>query len=502
MSCFADGIRDVSEFLSGIFTDEESTAKAKGPNPQRPEDPQQPPLKNPDDPLGTGKDDSLPCEKKLLNAYFAEKTTIRVRASGSEKNSSASYIVKRGDTLSKIASKYSGVSYTDIAKKNHIAAPKYAIAVGQRLFIPYQISTKEKIVYKKITKASLGAKVFLVVKTKGYKKGDTLFLELYEKNALLVDAQAPLPFLKEQTQQTKVMAHISIDPDDGSEQAVVAIALRPKIDKKEDDKARAGSLEAWKEKFKKGEKDKEEKKDYLWLKITSLVGKGEEKAFLRGNELEVKDGCIDIDKFIKEYNKQFPTKKITETVKNNLKVLFVGVEEFYTKYTQYKCDKRNLAYIFATARLETNYTFDSVSEADWTSDTYQKKYFEDMYDPILGKNLGRRALAKRIGNTTKGDGVKYHGRGYCQITGKSNYKKAGDFLGLDLINNPELAKTPTSNAIKIILYGMHKGLFTGKKLSDYINNTKTDYFNARRIINGTDRAKDIKGFAVKLEKCF
>ena len=49
---------------------------------------------------------------------------------------------------------------------------------------------------------------------------------------------------------------------------------------------------------------------------------------------------------------------------------------------------------------------------------------------------------------------------------------------------------------------MHKGLFTGKKLSDYINATKTDYLNARRIINGVDRADDIKGYAEKLEKCF
>lgn len=218
--------------------------------------------------------------------------------------------------------------------------------------------------------------------------------------------------------------------------------------------------------------------------------------------VEISRCHFDVEAFYLEYDKQFPDKKLTTEVKNNLSILFNGVEEFYTSYRQFECEKRNLAYVFATARLETGYTFGSVSEANWTSESYRKKYFEEMYDSILGKNQRRREIAKELGNDKKGDGVKYYGRGYCQLTGKNNYKKAGDFLGLDLINNPELAKTPISNAIKIILYGMHAGLFTSKKLSDYITDTKTDYFNARRIINGTDKATEIKGFAEKLEKCF
>ncbi|RXJ61081.1 calcium-binding protein [Halarcobacter anaerophilus] len=172
------------------------------------------------------------------------------------------------------------------------------------------------------------------------------------------------------------------------------------------------------------------------------------------------------------------------------------------EHPEFLCDKRNLAYAFATARLETNKTFGSVSEAYWVSESYRKKYFEDMYDPILGKNEDRRRIARELGNTVQGDGVKYHGRGFCQLTGKTNYIKSGDFLGLDLLNNPELAKSPTNNAIQIILYGMHIGMFTGKKFSDYINDSFTDYYNARRIINGLDRATDIQGFAEKLEKCF
>ena len=50
--------------------------------------------------------------------------------------------------------------------------------------------------------------------------------------------------------------------------------------------------------------------------------------------------------------------------------------------------------------------------------------------------------AKSLGNTKAGDGAKYKGRGYIQITGKYNYAKAGKELGLDLVNNPKLAEEP------------------------------------------------------------
>jgi predicted chitinase/LysM repeat protein len=237
-----------------------------------------------------------------------------------------------------------------------------------------------------------------------------------------------------------------------------------------------------------------------WIDANNDV-KIDEKTNISRKNIKIGICDINIDKFFNEYELEFADKKLTLDIKQNLQILFGGISGFYEKYTQFKCEKRNLAYVLATARLETGGTFGSVSEAYWIKESYRKKYFEDMYDPILGKSKKRRDKALEIGNTSKGDGVKFHGRGYCQLTGKSNYKKAGDFLGLDLINNPELAKTPTSNAIKIILYGMHIGLFTGKKLSNYITVFKTDYVNARAIINGRDRANDIAGYAKKLEKC-
>jgi predicted chitinase len=50
--------------------------------------------------------------------------------------------------------------------------------------------------------------------------------------------------------------------------------------------------------------------------------------------------------------------------------------------------------------------------------------------------------ARELGNTRPGDGARYKGRGYIQLTGKYNYKRAGQALGLDLVNKPELAATP------------------------------------------------------------
>ncbi|SEA13175.1 glycoside hydrolase family 19 protein [Bizionia paragorgiae] len=91
----------------------------------------------------------------------------------------------------------------------------------------------------------------------------------------------------------------------------------------------------------------------------------------------------------------------------------------------------------------------------------------------------------------------FYGRGFVQLTWQNNYRKMSEFLGVDLVNNPDLALKP-EYATKILVYGMVNGSFTGKKLSDYISPSYSDFYNARRIVNGLDKAQLINDYAIKV----
>ena len=101
----------------------------------------------------------------------------------------------------------------------------------------------------------------------------------------------------------------------------------------------------------------------------------------------------------------------------------------------------------------------------------------------------------------------FYGRGLVQLTWYDNYvfaEKRLKELGVlnsehSFTDNPELANDLT-NAILIMKYGMIEGWFTGRKLSHYFSGSKIDYVNARRIINGMDKAKEIALYADYFEK--
>lgn len=75
------------------------------------------------------------------------------------------------------------------------------------------------------------------------------------------------------------------------------------------------------------------------------------------------------------------------------------------------------------------------------------KYFKDKAtaDAYARKpeKIGARVYANRMGNGNEqsGEGYKYRGRGYIQLTGKYNYKQFGVFVGEDLVNTPDLVAT-------------------------------------------------------------
>lgn len=115
--------------------------------------------------------------------------------------------------------------------------------------------------------------------------------------------------------------------------------------------------------------------------------------------------------------------------------------------------------------------------------------------PYVGnpRALANKVYGGRMGNVGADDGWTYRGRGDAMITGRDNYARAGKALGVDLVAHPELAERPDISA-SILYRGMTEGWFTGKKLSDYFRPGLSDPYNARRIINGLDRASDIARF--------
>ena len=137
--------------------------------------------------------------------------------------------------------------------------------------------------------------------------------------------------------------------------------------------------------------------------------------------------------------------------------------------------RMSLAYLLATTKHETADTMQPIHERG------AKAYFAK-YEP--GTSIG-----KNLGNTLKGDGYRFRGRGYVQITGRANYAKAGKKLGRDLIAKPDDALLPDVAAF-ILIRGCIEGWFTGKKLGDY-----TNFYNMRRVVNGTDKAPLIASYA-------
>jgi putative chitinase len=151
-------------------------------------------------------------------------------------------------------------------------------------------------------------------------------------------------------------------------------------------------------------------------------------------------------------------------------------------------DIRHLAYVLATAFHETAFTMQPIRERGG------KAYLTANYDIQGDKPLH----ARRNGNTEPGDGVRYAGRGFVQLTWKNNYRRVGDLLGIDLIADPDRALEPGTAAI-ILIRGMGEGWFTGRKLAEFFDATREDWVQARRTVNGVDKAPLIAGYARKFE---
>ena len=153
----------------------------------------------------------------------------------------------------------------------------------------------------------------------------------------------------------------------------------------------------------------------------------------------------------------------------------------------------HVAYALATAFHETAGTMQPIKELGGHD------YLTRLYD-VNGRDPAR---AKSHGNVNPGDGVRFCGRGFVQLTWRDNYARAGRELGVDLVGNPDLAMRPDI-AARILEAGMREGWFTGKGNSAYLPSSgaarRTAFIAARRIINGTDRAEKIAEHAVDFQE--
>lgn len=164
------------------------------------------------------------------------------------------------------------------------------------------------------------------------------------------------------------------------------------------------------------------------------------------------------------------------------------------------------AYMLATAMHETAFTFMPIHEYGGHA------YFVNRYG-------GQTKKGRDLGNDTPEEGYDYAGKGDVQLTGESNYEKAEIALRreypaliaefeaetgkrFDLTvgdqpndkDDPKNAQNPKI-AYAIMSYGMRTGMFTRYKLADFFNDRLRDPVNARKIINGLDKAETIAGYA-------
>lgn len=151
-------------------------------------------------------------------------------------------------------------------------------------------------------------------------------------------------------------------------------------------------------------------------------------------------------------------------------------------------DRRWLAYMLATAFHETARTCQPVRETlartDEAAITILNRAFK----------AGKLPWVKTPYWHKDAEGKSWLGRGLVQITHKANYQRVGEAIGADLLTDPDTA-LDMDIAIRIMLTGMTKGLFTGKALKDYFTKTKTDWVGARAIINGRESAETVAAHA-------
>jgi predicted chitinase len=140
-----------------------------------------------------------------------------------------------------------------------------------------------------------------------------------------------------------------------------------------------------------------------------------------------------------------------------------------------------LSYVLATAFHETAATMQPVRETLAASDRSAIARLDEAFA------AGRLGSVKTPYWRPDAEGKSWLGRGLVQLTHRRNYEAMSAVTGIDLVVDPGRAmEMPVS--VAILIEGMRRGSFTGRKLGDYFGQGRADWVGARKIINGNDRA--------------
>lgn len=177
-----------------------------------------------------------------------------------------------------------------------------------------------------------------------------------------------------------------------------------------------------------------------------------------------------------------------------------GLDAILDAFEKEDFKKDQEAYMIATAAWESARTMQPVRETLANTDDEAIRRLEYAW------GRGRLPWVKTPYWRKDANGQSWFGRGLVQITHKFNYERLGKAIGVDLVGNPSLALN-MDVAIKIMIVGMKNGLFTGAKLSQYLDGIDEsdaedyrEYKLSRKIINGTDKDDEIAEFAMMIEK--
>jgi putative chitinase len=159
---------------------------------------------------------------------------------------------------------------------------------------------------------------------------------------------------------------------------------------------------------------------------------------------------------------------------------------FLANDTEVNTQPRWIAYMLATVKHEVGDTWHPIRE-----------YGNNAY--FIRRYWSNEKVRMQLGNLREDDAWAYCGRGYVQVTGRRNYRTFAGLTGVDLVANPDKALEPSVSYF-ILSHGMRHGKFTGRYLGEFLDERKHDFLNARRCVNGTDRAGMIADYATMIER--